>query len=70
MRKYKRGKLIESMADFEKSDKDFFIVYFGCTNPKTRHKAFLISWQYRVLKDFIDKGWVFEADLINKEVEE
>lgn len=67
MRKYKRGKLIESVADFEKSDKDFFIVYFGSTNPKTRHKAFLSSWQYRVLKRHIERGWIYEAELINRE---
>jgi hypothetical protein len=67
MRKYKRGKAIKSIAAFDKSDKDFFIVYFGSTNPKTRHKAFLASWQYRVLKWHIERGWIYEAELINRE---
>ena len=67
MRKYKRGKEIQSIAAFDKSDKDFFIVYFGSTNPKTRHKAFLESWQYRVLKRHIKRGWIYEAELINRE---
>lgn len=63
-RKYKRGKPITSMADFENSNCTYFRVYFGCTNPQTKHRGFLISWQYRTLKQFIDRGWVFEAEEI------
>lgn len=69
-KKYKRGKKIESMSDFEKSDCEYFTVYFGCTNPQTKHRAFLISWQYRVLLNFIKNGWVFESEKITNGKEE
>ena len=58
--KYKQGKQICSMADFEKSECLYFKVKFG-NKIQTKHRAFLISWQYRTLKMFIDRGWVFEA---------
>ncbi len=63
-RKYNRGKQICSVSDFEKSDKTFFIVYFGITNPRTIHRSFLISWQYQLLTKFINYGWMFEAEKI------
>jgi hypothetical protein len=69
-KKYKRGKKIESISDFEKSKCDYFIVYFGCTNPQTKHRAFLISWQYRTLLGFIENGFVFEAEKITNGKEE
>ena len=58
--KYKQGKQICSIADFEKSECLYFKVKFG-NKIQTKHRAFLISWQYRTLKMFIDRGWVFEA---------
>ena len=58
--KYKQGKQICSMADFEKSECLYFKVKFG-NKIQTKHRAFLISWQYRTLKMFIDRGWVFET---------
>lgn len=58
--KYKQGKQICSMADFEKSECTYFKVKFG-NKIQTKHRAFLISWQYRTLKMFIDRGLVFEA---------
>lgn len=64
--KYKQGKKIRSIADFAKSKNQWFKVYFS-NEPKTRHRSFLISWQYRTLEIFINKGWVYEADLIQKE---
>ena len=60
-KKYKRGRQICSMGDFEQSESKYFIIYFGSTCPRTRHRGFLISWQYRVLKNFIDRGHVWEA---------
>lgn len=66
-RQYKRGARIESVADFEQSTSQYYIVYFGSTNPQTKHRAFLISWQYRVLQGFISRGWVFEADKMDEE---
>ena len=32
-KKYKRGRQICSMADFERSESEYFIVYFGSTCP-------------------------------------
>ena len=47
--KYKQGKQIGSVADFEKSECLYFKVKFG-NKIQTKHRAFLISWQYRTLK--------------------
>lgn len=58
--KYKQGKQICSVAEFEKSERLYFRVKFG-DKFLTRHRGFLISWQYRTLKNFINRGWVFEA---------
>lgn len=64
--KYKQGKRIYSMLDFEESDNDWFKVNFG-NHTKTVHRAFLLSWQYRLLKQFIDNKRVFIAERINNE---
>ena len=64
--KYKRGKQINTISDFDQSEKLYYIVYFGPTCPRTRHRSFLISWQYRTLLDFIQKGWIWEAELKNE----
>lgn len=57
--KYKQGRKIESVADFEKSKCEYFKVY-----GKTTHRAWIESWQYRVLKNFIKAGAIYEADFI------
>ncbi len=62
LRKYKRGKQICTVSDFDQSSSRFYVVYFGSCNPQTKHRSFLISWQYRTLLNFIEKGWVFEAE--------
>jgi len=59
--KYKQGKMIKSMSDFAKSDKTWFKVSFG-DKLKTTHRSFLISWQYRTLELFINRGAIYEAD--------
>lgn len=64
--KYKQGKLIKTVADFSKSNSMWFKVNFG-NKPKTVHRSFLISWQYRLLEKFINHGRVFEADNIKGE---
>lgn len=64
--KYKRGKKIQSIADFENSKATYFRVLFG-NKEKTLHHAFLESWQYHTLNLFIRNGWVFEADPIKEE---
>ncbi len=65
-RKYKRGKLIESIADFEKSRSTYFIVLFGQNKERTIHWAFLVSWQYYTLSLFVRARRVYEADLIEE----
>lgn len=55
--KYQKGPPIRSIAEFEECSSKWFIVTFGGTH-KTLHRAFLISWQYRLLKHFIDDGLV------------
>lgn len=59
-RKYRNGRQITSIADFDQCESIFYIVRFG-ENTKTVHRSFLISWQYSTLLNFIQKGWVFEA---------
>lgn len=66
--KYKQGKQIYSVFDFEKSDCTYFKVKFG-NRIQTKHRGFLISWQYRTLKQFIDGGRVFEAERMDVDAE-
>ena len=60
-RKYFRGKRLLSVSDFDKSESLYFLVNFGGKSPKTVHRAFLISWQYRTLMNFIVNGRIWEA---------
>lgn len=64
--KYKQGKQIKTVADFSKSNNTWFKVNFG-NRQKTLHRSFLISWQYRTLELFINRGSVYEADNIKGE---
>lgn len=68
-RKYKRGKQITSLDDLDKSDATFFIVLYG-SKEKTTHAGWLESWQYRALKMAIKSGRIYEAELIDKGMEE
>ena len=61
--KYKIGKKIETVADFEKSTCTFFKI-----GIKTYHRGWLESFQYRVLKNYISSGNVHEADLIESDM--
>ena len=65
-RKYKEGQIIRSISDFDQSESEFNIVHFG-NKPKTVHRSFLISQQYRVLKQWIGRGMVFAAERIENE---
>ena len=65
-RKYRKGKMIKSVADFSKSGCKYFIVYFG-SKPRTIHRSFLASWQYMLLERFICNKHIYEADLIREE---
>ena len=64
--KYKKGKKIESISDFENSHSLWYRVIFGA-NERTKHRSFLESWQYHTLDVFVRRGWVYEAELIQKE---
>lgn len=56
--KYKRGRKIRSVGDFEKSNCDMFYVNYG--KEMLRHRGWLISLQYKTLKQTIDRG-MYEA---------
>lgn len=60
-KKYKQGKRINTISEFDQSEKMYYIVHFG-SEVRTRHRAFLISWQYRTLLNFIINGRVYEAE--------
>lgn len=62
-RKYKPGRRIRSIADFERSKHKYYIVKFG-NIYKTLHYSFLISWQYRTLEKYICMKLVYEAERI------
>lgn len=59
MRKYRKGKKINSVAEYEESKSLFFMIY-----NKTTHKAWIDSFQYRTLKNLILNGVIYEADFI------
>lgn len=60
--KYKKGKLIRTICDFDHSKSLWFKVVFG-NKEKTIHRAFLVSWQYHMLEMFISARRVYEAEL-------
>lgn len=63
--KYKKGRRLTSVADFENSKARYFKVLFGF-DEKTLHRGFVESWQYHLLKSFIHGGLVYEADFMFK----
>lgn len=58
--KYKQGKQICSISDFDNNGKQWYK-----WRSKTVHRSVLISLQYRTLKGFILNGMIYEADLID-----
>lgn len=64
--KYKRGKQLRSVADFENSKAECFRIRFG-DKEKTLHRGFIDSWQYHYLRCMIKYGRVFEADPVMEE---
>lgn len=60
-RKYKLGKRLTSVAEFDQSTKQFYIIRFG-NDLGTRSRKIIISWQYKTIKDYIENGHLFEAD--------
>ena len=65
--KYEKGKQIRSVSQFAKSNNIWFKVNFGNGEFRTVHKSFVISLQYRVLEQYINKGNVFEAKSLKTE---
>lgn len=61
--KYKQGKQIRSISEFEVCESLYYKVRFG-SNIQTKHRAFLISWQYRTLLEFIKRGDIYIADRV------
>jgi hypothetical protein len=64
--KYKSGKQIQSISEFDQSNCTYFMVNFG-DGLRTKHKSFIYSWQYRIVKHFIERGSIFEATLIKQD---
>lgn len=63
--KYKNGKLIHTIGEFENCESLWYRVRFG-NKYKTIHYSFLQSWQYVTLKRFIDHGNVCIAEKIEE----
>lgn len=59
-RRYRKGKQIDSIAEFERSKSQWFVVKYGA-REKTTHIGWVMSWQYRMLKDCINAGRLYEA---------
>ena len=64
--KYKNGKLIHTIGEFENCQSLWYRVRFG-GKYKTLHYSFLQSWQYVTLKRFITHGNVCVAEKIGEE---
>lgn len=58
--KYTPGRRIATIADFSESGCTMFFVRYGRT-LKATHIGFLGSWQYRLLRDRINRGDIWEA---------
>lgn len=56
------GNQIKNMRMYENYTGQFFMVKFGNGYPKTMHRSFIESWQYRVLERFVKSGRVFKAE--------
>lgn len=68
--KYKRGKRIRSLSEYEISTKiNGQKMFWIQSNPRgyVRHVGWIESWQFRLLKMFIENGYVYEAVLKEKE---
>ena len=59
--KFKRGKQLLTVSDFDQCESTWYIVYYDGIHPRTRHRSVLISLQYRILMNYIRRGAVYEA---------
>ena len=53
--KYKKGALITSLDDL--ANQEFVYVF-----DKITHSGWFLSWQFRLAKDYINRGVVYRAD--------
>ena len=63
--KYTPGRRVASIAEFSESGCTMFFVRYGRT-MKATHIGFLASWQYRLLRDRINAGDIWEAMIAKK----
>jgi hypothetical protein len=66
-RKYKAGYCFMTMSGFSAYGGTYFMVDFGNGKLKTLHRGFVESWQYRVLKQFVEQGRVYTVERIEEE---
>ena len=63
-RKYKKGRQLQTVSDFENSTSNWFIVCYGIKEKeKTTHRGWITSWQYHMLKDIANSGRLYEAEM-------
>lgn len=65
--KYKRGRIVRSIADFSTCKAEMFWIAQG---NYFRHKSWLMSWQYHYLETMINRGGIFIAERIEEEKDE
>ena len=58
-RKYRRGKQITSLDELSKQE---FIYFFD----KITHNGWFMSWQFRLAKRYLDRGYLYYAERIPK----
>lgn len=63
--KYKRGRLITSLDDFDKCESDYYKVLFGAdgSRERTMHKGYMVGWQFHYISCMIHGKKVYEAVL-------
>lgn len=59
-RKYKKGKQITSLDELCKQE---FIFFFD----KITHNGWFMSWQTRLARYYIEKGWLFVAEKVGEQ---
>lgn len=65
MKKYKRGAVIKSVAEFDKIVENEGFVYWR-NFPRPKHFAWLQNMQYRVIRSLIKSGCFRKAIRIEK----
>lgn len=56
-KKYRKGKQITSLDELSKQE----FIYF---HHKITHCGWFMSWQFRLAKMYIDKGWLYYAEKV------